>query len=130
MIDINKLLESKRVEVSFSKADIDGEYVKQFRHNNKLTQVTLANILGVKKKTVEKWEQGANKVGGSSAVLLKLLNDNPELISQLYKVEVVSGKKENDDYTPIDLKIINGTGNRAGAPSIKILHGTVAAIMV
>ena len=124
MIDINKLLESKRVEVSFSKISIDSAYVKQFRHENNLTQVALANILGVTKKAIEKWEQGVNKVNGSSAVLLKLLNDNPELISQLYKVNVVSGKKKNDEYCPIDLKVINSTVK----PSYKAIKGIVAAV--
>ena len=65
--------------------------------------------MGVKKKTIEKWEQGVNKVSGSSAVLLKLLRDDPELIGRLYKVQAVSGKTETDDYTPIDRKVINGT---------------------
>ena len=63
----------------------------------------------MKKKTIEKWEQGVNKVSGSSAVLLKLLRDDPELIGRLYKVQAVSGKTEADDYTPIDRKVINGT---------------------
>lgn len=86
MIDIDKLLESKRIEVSFAKINIDGAYIKQFRHNNNLTQVALANILGVTKNEIEEWEQGVNKVNGSSTVLLKLLNDNPEFIRQLYIV--------------------------------------------
>ena len=76
MIDINKLLGSKRVEVSFPETAVDG---------------------------------GVNKVSGSSAVLLKLLRDDPELIGRLYKVQAVSGKTETDDYTPIDRKVINGT---------------------
>lgn len=109
MIDINKLLGSKRVEVSFPETAVDGAYVKLFRSDHRLTQAALANIMGVKKKTIEKWEQGVNKVSGSSAVLLKLLRDDPELIGRLYKVQAVSGKTETDDYTPIDRKVINGT---------------------
>ena len=104
MIDINKLLGSKRVEVSFPETAVDGAYVKLFRADHRLTQAALANIMGVKKKTIEKWEQGVNKVSGSSAVLLKLLRDDPELIGRLYKVQAVSGKTETDDYTPIDRK--------------------------
>ena len=106
MIDINKLLGSKRVEVSFPETAVDGAYVKLFRADHRLTQAALANIMGVKKKTIEK---GVNKVSGSSAVLLKLLRDDPELIGRLYKVQAVSGKTETDDYTPIDRKVINGT---------------------
>lgn len=102
MIDINKLLESKSIEISFTQVIVDKNFVKSFRKENNLTQAALANIIGVTKKTIEKWEQGVNKVGGSSAVLLKLLNDNPELISQLYQVKDVSGKKsEVDEFEPI-----------------------------
>ena len=97
MIDINKLLESKRLEVKITEIKIDKHFVKQFRTNNHLTQVALANILGVTKKTIEKWEQGVNNINGSSAVLLKLLNDNPTLLSQLYSVKVVEGKQEVDN---------------------------------
>lgn len=126
MIDINKLLGSKRVEVSFPETAVDGAYVKLFRADHRLTQAALANIMGVKKKTIEKWEQGVNKVSGSSAVLLKLLRDDPELIGRLYKVQAVSGKTETDDYTPIDRKVINGTvktaaksGETSGRPFFK-----------
>lgn len=109
MINVNKLLESKRVEVRITEVKIDKNFVKQFRKNNHLTQIALANILGVTKKTIEKWEQGANNVNGSSAVLLKLLNDNPTLLSQLYSVRVVEGKQE-DDYETIESKVITVSG--------------------
>ena len=88
MIDIKKVLEGERVEVTFAEINVDRDYVKAFRKKHDLTQAALASILGVTKKTIEKWEQGVNKVGGSSAVLMKLLNDNPVLISQLYNVEL------------------------------------------
>ena len=55
MIDINKLLESKRLEVKITEIKIDKHFVKQFRTNNHLTQIALANVLGVTKKTIEKW---------------------------------------------------------------------------
>ena len=106
MINVSKLLESKRVEVTFADIRIDKDFVKQFRLENHLTQIALANILGVKKKTIEKWEQGANNINGSSAVLLKLLNDNPALLGQLYSVKVVEGKVEEEEYKPIDCKVI------------------------
>lgn len=116
MIDVNKLLESKRIEVSFAEIKVDKEFIKQFRTNNHLTQIALANILGVKKKTIEKWEQGANNVNGSSAVLLKLLNDNPELISQLYSVKVTTGKENNEEYKPIASKVVK-VNTRSSKPA-------------
>ena len=88
MIDINKLLESKRLEITFADVNVDRAFVKAFRKEHGLTQSALANILGVTKKTIEKWEQGKNNIGGSSAVLLELLHDNPELIGQLYSVKI------------------------------------------
>lgn len=106
MINVSKLLESKRVEVTFAEIKIDKDFVKRFRLENHLTQIALANILGVKKKTIEKWEQGANNINGSSAVLLKLLNDNPELLGQLYSVKVAEGKVEEEKYKPIDSKVV------------------------
>lgn len=126
MINIDKLLESKRVEIVFAEINVNGEYVKQFRKNHGLTQIALANIAGVTKKTVEKWEQGVNKVSGSSAVLLKLLNDNPQLIEQLYKVNVgVTGKRTTEEYKPIELKVINATTKSART---NVRRGIIAAI--
>lgn len=126
MINIDKLLESKRVEIVFAEINVNGEYVKQFRKKYGLTQIALANIIGVTKKTIEKWEQGVNKVSGSSAVLLKLLNDNPNLIEQLYKVNVgVVGKRTVEEYNPIDLKVITTTTKPA---KTSVLKGLIAAI--
>jgi putative transcriptional regulator len=118
MIDINKLLESKRLEVKITEIKIDKHFVKQFRTNNHLTQIALANVLGVTKKTIEKWEQGVNNINGSSAVLLKLLNDNPTLLSQLYSVKVVEGKQEADDYETIESKVITVSGKVKKTASI------------
>lgn len=109
MINIDKLLESKRAEITFTEIKIDKEFVKVFRKNHNLTQIALANIIGVTKKTIEKWEQGTNNINGSSAVLLKLLNDNPELIGQLYRVKVDVEGKRNDEYHSISSKVINTT---------------------
>lgn len=105
MININKLLESKRVEVKIAETKVDRIFVKQFREDHHLTQIALANILGVTKKTIEKWEQGVNNVNGSSAVLLKLLNDNPTLLEQIYSVKVVEGKQE-EVYETIESKVL------------------------
>lgn len=117
MINVNKLLESKRVEVQITEVKIDKHFVKQFRLKNNLTQIALANILGVSKKAIEKWEQGANNINGSSAVLLKLLNDNPSLISQLYSVKVVEGKQESVEYKTIESKtiMISGKGKKTSS---------------
>ena len=97
MIDMEKLLESKRVEVSYMDAEIDQNFVKAFRKEYNLTRAALANVLGVTKRTVEKWEQGVSKIHGSSVVLLKLLHMNPELINQIYSVNYGTEDKFEED---------------------------------
>lgn len=86
MIDFKKLKNANRVRVEYLDINVDKDFVVQFRERFSLTQVALANILGVSKNTVDKWEKGTNKVKGSSAVLLTLLNNEPSLIEKLYKV--------------------------------------------
>lgn len=125
MIDINKLLESKRLEITFADVNVDRAFVKAFRKEHGLTQSALANILGVTKKTIEKWEQGKNNIGGSSAVLLKLLHDNPELIGQLYSVKVdVEGKPAVEEYTSIGSAVVTTSSNKP-----TLLRFPVAAII-
>ena len=114
MIDVSKLLESTRLEITFADVNVDRDFVKAFRKEHGLTQIALANMLGVTKKTIEKWEQGKNNVGGSSAVLLKLLNDNPNLIEQLYRVKVdVQGKQPAEEYKSIGSTVVALPSNKS-----------------
>ena len=109
MIDVQKILkESKRVEVTLYEPEIDSVFVKQFRKKNHLTQAALANIMGVKKKTIEKWEQGVNRVSGSSAVLLQLFDSNPELLRERYRVEtIVPEKLPQTEYQSLTAKSLD-----------------------
>ena len=59
---------------------VTNKFVKELRQKLNMTQTVFAEILGVTKKTIEKWEQGKNPVKGCSARLLYALNENPELI--------------------------------------------------
>lgn len=114
MIDVSKLLESTRLEITFADVNVDRDFVKAFRKEHGVTQIALANMLGVTKKTIEKWEQGKNNVGGSSAVLLKLLNDNPNLIEQLYRVKVdVQGKQPAEEYKSIGSTVVALSSNKS-----------------
>ena len=114
MIDVSKLLESTRLEITFADVNVDRDFVKAFRKEHGLTHIALANMLGVTKKTIEKWEQGKNNVGGSSAVLLKLLNDNPNLIEQLYRVKVdVQGKQPAEEYKSIGSTVVALSSNKS-----------------
>lgn len=102
MINIEKLLKSKHVEVrTINTSDVTSTFVKKFREEQNFSQTAMANMLGVTKKCIEKWEQGANNINGSSKVLLKLLYDNPELIQKVYSVrEYKAGEN------PVEFKTI------------------------
>ena len=99
MINFDALKKAKRVSVTYNIEEINNEFVKQFRKENALTQVALANLMGVTKKTVEKWEQGKNKISGSSAVLFSLLSENPDLVKKIRKVEIFYGINSDDFET-------------------------------
>ena len=88
-MDYKALLNAQRIIVRFLEVNVNKDTVKDFSERNGLTQIEFANIMGVTKKAVEKWEQGRNKIGGSSAVLLTLLKEEPDLLSKLYFVEKV-----------------------------------------
>ena len=96
--DLYKLNKANKYEVEYIDYEliVDSKFLWNFRNNNKLTQVRLANILNVSKKTIEKWEQGANPIKGTSAVLIYLLNSRPELINLLIKENRVNNKLESN----------------------------------
>ena len=95
--DLSKLNKANKYEVEYIDYEliVDSKFLWNFRNNNKLTQVRLANILNVSKKTIEKWEQGANPIKGTSAVLIYLLNSRPELINLLIKENRVNKLESN-----------------------------------
>lgn len=76
----------------FSKED-----VKNFRRKYNLTQVALANLFGIRKKTVEKWEQGKNKITGSSLVLFKLYEEDPTLMQKVISINKTSEAKPSQE---------------------------------
>ena len=85
-MNINKLLHSKHIEITINDKQIDKEFLRQFRKKHNLTQAALANILGVYTAAVQKWEYGINNICGAAARVVILLNNNPNLINQLYTV--------------------------------------------
>lgn len=54
--------------------------IKAIRKHAYLTQSSLADLLGVSKKTIEAWESGKNKPNGSSLRLLQLLSQDSDSI--------------------------------------------------
>lgn len=70
------------------------EFAKALRNKLNFSQSLFSKILGLSEKTIEKWEQGANPIKGSSSRLLYLLDKNPNLINQLYEIQDFTEKKE------------------------------------
>lgn len=73
--------------------DVNGEFVKQFRKDNDLSQYELANILGVTQSAVAQWEKGDKKINGSAMVLISLLCNYPWVLTELYRYEITGGYK-------------------------------------
>ena len=72
---------------------IDGKFLRDLRMSLKMSQALFADYLGVSKKAIEKWEQGANKINAPVARLLFLIENDPSILSLLKTVEVGDGKK-------------------------------------
>ena len=102
MIDIKKLMNAKHIEIkTLDVGAVNGEFVKNFRENYDFTQAALANMLGVTKKAIEKWEQGKNNINNCAKVLLTLLYENPELIEKVYSVKSYERGEKKIDFKPI-----------------------------
>ena len=63
--------------------DFDAQVIKDVRLSLGMTQITFAQVMGVSVKTVEAWEAGTNKPGGSARRLLSFLQSDPDMISRL-----------------------------------------------
>lgn len=74
---------------------VNKEFVKTLRNELNYTQNVFANAIGVRKKTIEKWEQGINPVVGPTARLLYLINDDKAILSKIYSADFI-------DYTGIN----------------------------
>ena len=84
--DLTKIKKEKVYKIEYGDLEkINNEFLKKYREKMGFTQIRLANILGVTKKTIEKWEQGKNPIKGTAATLLYLLDLKPELVDLLYK---------------------------------------------
>lgn len=58
--------------------EVTGEFLKELRHRLEITQLQMAQYLGVSKKAIEKWEQGANPIMGTAARLIYLIHQDPK----------------------------------------------------
>ncbi|MCK5735615.1 MAG: helix-turn-helix domain-containing protein [Spirochaetaceae bacterium] len=60
--------------------EYDSVKIRSIRTMNHLSQNDLADLLGVKKKTVQAWEASRNVPSGVASRLLSVIEDNPEII--------------------------------------------------
>jgi DNA-binding transcriptional regulator YiaG len=72
-----------RIDVS----EVDGEFIRVTREKYNLSQTTFASILGVKVKTLVKWEKGKKKINNTTKTFIKILNNFPLVLYCIYSVE-------------------------------------------
>ena len=72
-----------RIDVS----EVDGEFIRVTREKYNLSQTTFASIIGVKVKTLIKWEKGKKKIPDTAKSFIKILNDFPIVFYCVYSVE-------------------------------------------
>ena len=91
------LKKSDYYKVSYTNVEeiVNGEFVKKLRRKLDMSQNVFATVLGITKKTIEKWEQGANPIKGCSARLLFLIDKNVDLIKEFYCFEYVKNEIES-----------------------------------
>jgi len=59
--------------------------IKTLREQGSYTQTRFGDLLGVSLKTVQAWEAGTNKPGGSSLRLFQILENNPQDMAQFFQ---------------------------------------------
>ena len=119
MINVEILKKSKGATIKYANfPNVDSSYVKSFRKKYDLTQKRLAILLNVTKKTIEKWEQGTNKVSGAAAILFYLYDENPKLMKKIidvtnieeiknYNSEIVVEENQSINYSTNRKKLLN-----------------------
>ena len=92
---LSKIRKSKGYKVHFLDIDniVDKNYIKSLREKLDMSQLVFADLLGVSKKTIEKWEQGANPIKGCSSRLVYLLYNDTNLINKFYSVKIINDDK-------------------------------------
>jgi DNA-binding transcriptional regulator YiaG len=92
-INIDAVKGAKSLTVEFADVEntVNGEAEKDLRKRLGLTQSTMAGLLHVSTKTIEKWEEGGNPIVGGDATLIYLLMNEPTLARRLLRVTPNNG---------------------------------------
>lgn len=85
-LDLSILKNAESYSVDFEDIDqkVDAVFVKKLRDKLNMSQSFFAQVLGISKKTIEKWEQSANPITGMSSRLIYLIDKYPDLINSFY----------------------------------------------
>ena len=59
---------------------VTGSDIKRVRKTLRLTQKKFAELVGVSKATMERWETKEDKITGPVVLLLKILEDHPGML--------------------------------------------------
>ena len=62
---------------------VTGSDIKRVRKTLRLTQKKFAELVGVSKATMERWETKEDKITGPVVLLLKILEDHPEYVTKI-----------------------------------------------
>ena len=87
MINLKEIKKKKGYVIEFKRQpNVDADFVKSLRNKLKLSQSMFAELLNVKKKTVEKWEQGTNPVSNGNAVAMIIFDKHPEIAREFIEI--------------------------------------------
>lgn len=91
---------------------VTGNDIKRVRKTLQLTQQVFAQLLGVSKATIERWETKEDKITGPVVLLIKILEKYPEYISELTIPKQPYGLRmwymhDNEICTLIDVDELN-----------------------
>ncbi len=71
--------------------EISSNKIRKLRISLGLSQEQFAQVLGIKKITVSKWEQGFNSPSGASLRLLEIIAKDPDVLEQTKIMKVAAG---------------------------------------
>ncbi|MDY0278624.1 MAG: helix-turn-helix domain-containing protein [Acholeplasma sp.] len=115
-ININDIASKYGTTFKFTQPSniVNAQYVKELRSKLNYTQLYFSQVLGVTKKTIEKWEQGKNPVKGPSAALLYIINENPEILKLLVFDDSKYSKLDNVEEETSNFKLSTDQQNNQG----------------
>lgn len=100
-----------RLEIEIADLSIvTPENLRALRNELNLSQSKFANIFGVSKKTIEKWEQGANPIKGAATRLIYLIMKDSSIMTKLYSQKLI--KVDDQLFVPQTAKsffVVNNT---------------------